>query len=119
MLGAPERNAYVDTKHIAIGPAVCRMKGIDEAVAFIDPVSEHAAHFHQGRDANLGSEHERTARGARHNRAVDGTLCRRAAPSFITLGAVGSRDAPNVLRIARALCSKVDAKLAMGQRGLD
>src|ERR1700682_1390827 len=55
---AEKSDSHVNADGIFVGPTIRRMEGIDEAVALVDPLPEHTAHFHQSWDADLGSEHE-------------------------------------------------------------
>src|SRR5260370_38342279 len=118
IFSAEKGNPDIDADHVFVRPAVRRMKSIDESVALVDAVPKHAVHFHERWNTYLGSEHQRAPGSAGNHRPVDILGRRRAAPRLITMCGVGSRDTPNVVRIAGKLALEVDTELPMGKRRL-
>src|SRR5580658_763341 len=95
------------------------MEGVNKAVPAVDLLPEATVHGAKGRNADLRGEHQGAARGAGHDRAVDRELAGHPAPGHVALGAVGTRDAPYSLGIAREFAREVQTVLTVGARGGD
>ena len=54
------------------------------------------AHSAQGRDGDIGREHQRAARGAGSDGSIHGFKLFDFAVDFVALGAIGSGDAPDI-----------------------
>ncbi len=88
---AQERYSQINSDNIRIRPIGFRIKSIDESVISINFIAEFFPHFAQRGNGNVGREHQRASRGARHDRSVQrrGTWWR--APGDVTVLAVRSR----------------------------
>src|SRR5262245_13098562 len=117
VLGAEQGDADVNADHVGIDPAGGRVEGVGETISAVNLLSEFLFHLAQGGQRDFRREHQRSARGAGHDRPVNRPLSRRPAPGVIAMLCVGSRDAPNVLRVARKLFRQVLAESPMRARG--
>ena len=118
VLGAQQSDSYIDADDIRVHPAVVRVEGVRKTIAAIDALAEFVFHCSQCGQADLRREHQRAGSSARHHRAVNGRVARRAAPRHITFGAIARRDAPDDARIAGKLFRQFHAEQTMRPRRL-
>src|SRR5262249_7011642 len=71
------------------------------------------------RQRQLRDEHQGARRSIWHNCAIEGFVARWTTPGDVTFNTVRGADAPNVWPKPRKLFREIDAKKAMGQRGLN